>query len=211
MKQLWANPQRRFRLIIALGSLAAGASTLESTRGVGITFLAFGTFSFLHLCFDIIIVRAAPGQQAADAPGQQAAAAPGQQERADFAKFAEKNQAAVITASATILGLITAFSGGTLPAAAKIGVIGLGGGVILMFVNQGSRARLASEPMARALGLYADILAFSLFALGLIAIVVSLLTVGGLGKQNNTPGKARSSVVISESSTHAEEAWNLPT
>ncbi len=203
MKQLWANPQRRFRLIIALGSLAAGASTLESTRGVGITFLAFGTFSFLHLCFDIIIVRAAPGQQAA--------AAPGQQERADFAKFAEKNQAAVITASATILGLITAFSGGTLPAAAKIGVIGLGGGVILMFVNQGSRARLASEPMARALGLYADILAFSLFALGLIAIVVSLLTVGGLGKQNNTPGKARSSVVISESSTHAEEAWNLPT
>jgi hypothetical protein len=173
MRAARRTPQRRLRAAISTVAAAAGAIIFAFSSGVGITFLAFGFFAFTHLAFDIAIAS----------KDKEGAAGGEQPNQAEFLQFVDTSQTAVITAAATILGLITAFSGGALPGAAKVAVVGLGGGVLVLFVSRSSQARLASAASARLLGTYADVIGFSLFTLGIIGIVVSLLITGGLGVQ----------------------------
>jgi hypothetical protein len=176
IQSVWVTPQRRLRSIIAIAAGAAGAATLAFSLGIGVTFLVFGVFAALHLSFDIAVSDACESKKQ---EGQGA-------DLAEHAQFVDTSQAAVIAAAATILGLITAFSGGALPGAAKVAVVGLGGGVLVLFVSRGSQARLAPAGTARTLGIYADVIGFSLFTLGIIGIIVSLLVTGGLGVQSNS-------------------------
>jgi hypothetical protein len=181
---LWSTPQRRLRSIIAVGALVTGAAVLAFSSGIGITFLIFGAFTSAHFFFDIAVERLGWSKRY-------------EEQQSGFAQFVDASQTAVITAAATILGLITAFSGGALPAAAKVAVIGLGGGVLVMFVGRSSQARNSPAPAARVLGACADVIGFSLFTLGLIGIMVSLFITGGLGNRS-THGHTSSAISAPE-------------
>jgi len=180
MRAAWSSPQRKLRTIIAVAATMTGAATLYFSIGIGVTFLAFGVFAAGHMSFDIAVTNRDPETP----PALQ------QSNQTGPVQFIDTTQAAVITAAATILGLITAFSGSALPGAAKVGVVALGGGILVMFVSRSSQARLSSAKAARTLGLLADVIGVSLFTLGIIGIIVSLLITGGLGAQGSGHGHA---------------------
>ena len=196
--KLWSTPPGRLRSVIAIGALVAGVAALSSSPGVGITFLIFGAFTAAHLFFDIFVARAEPSKpQEGKQPSQ-----------TGFGQFVDASQAAVITAAATILGLITAFSGGALPAAAKVAVIGLGGGVLVLFVSRSSQARNSPTRAVRVLGACTDIIGFSLFTLGLIGIMVSLLITGGLGN-HSAHGQTSPAISAPEFDAHEDAIGKL--
>jgi len=174
------NPQRRVRALISATAIVAGASILAFGTGVGITFLVFGIFAFMHLSFDMAIGDAERAYAEIVKPEEEEESG-----QTVFQQFVDTSQTAVITAAATILGLITAFSGGSLPGAAKVAVVGLGGAVLVLLVNRSSQSRFASSKRALRLGIYTDVVGFSLFTLGIIGIIVSLLVTGGLGVQGS--------------------------
>src|ERR1700680_1434645 len=128
LRALFGNTQRIVRLAISAAGIAAGVSTLGRNRGLGVTLLVFGIFTLGHLAFDvgsIYLEKKSPSAK---------------QEHQAFAEFVASNQTAVITAAGTILGLVTAFSQRPLPAATIVAVIGLGAGVLILFVTYGSGA-----------------------------------------------------------------------
>lgn len=204
-RALWSDPQRKLRSIIAIGALVTGATALTFSFGIGITFLVFGAFAAAHFFFDIAVEQAGsrkPQEEQPRKPQEEQPSKPQEEQRSGFAQFVDTSQAAVITAAATILGLITAFSAGALPAAARVAVIGLGGGVLVMFVSRSSQARNSLTHAARVLGVCADIIGFSLFTLGLIGIIVSLFITGGLG---NHKAQGHSSSAISSCGFYGRE------
>jgi hypothetical protein len=168
------------RALISATAIVAGASILPFSAGVGITFLVFGIFAFIHLSFDMAIGDAERAYAEIVRPAEEE-----ESDQNVFQQFVDTSQTAVITAAATILGLITAFSGGSLPGAAKVAVVGLGGAVLVLLVNRASQSRFASSNVALRLGIYTDVVGFSLFTLGIIGIIVSLLVMGGLGVQGS--------------------------
>jgi hypothetical protein len=85
------------------------------------------------------------------------------------------HQGAVLAATGTTLGILTAFTNGELPPATKAAVVSLVGTTLLQFAVQASGARKLGD-RAERIGATGELVAYWLLSFGLICLAAALVT-----------------------------------
>jgi hypothetical protein len=167
------HPVTRAWLAVGLASFVVAGWWLLFTgwdRPVGWSLLLFSLYSLGSLALDLAVNSARIEPAWADGRDLSADATA-------MAELAGDTQKIVLTLTATVLGLLTAFARGPLDPATKAAVVSLIAAALLQYTTHASAARILGETrrgasdIARTL----DMVASSLFAFGLIALGAALL------------------------------------
>jgi hypothetical protein len=163
-RELRRNPVVKARIGVGASATVAGMGWVARThwdRAAGWSVLLFGLYAIAAVVF-LVALQASVDPNADPAPSV-------------ISELVKTSQAALLTITATTLGLLSAFGQGKLPLVTKLAGAALVAAVLVQFVVNASGAR--THGLGRAawrMGVWGDNLAEHLFSFGLIALAVSL-------------------------------------
>lgn len=131
------------------------------------SFVAFSAYVLLAIVVYIAVSSAKPGPTTSLAVPADPLV--------ELNELASTTQTLVLTLTATVLGLLTAFATESLDPATKAAVIALVTAVLVQLVVHASGARRTGHKGAMWVATYGDFVASSSFAFGLIALAAALL------------------------------------